>query len=139
MTTDLKSFLRNANGAASIEFAMVAVPLFFLIIGTVEVGRYYGIRNNLEYAADTAQRMYALEGMHPKVSDSSVLDRIKPIIENRFFVGLNEKLTIEIKTKKQGGTGHRTLELVYADPISLPGIRQLIPEVRVIRPLAAQF
>jgi Flp pilus assembly protein TadG len=45
--------LRNADGIAAVEFALVAPVLILLLLGTVEFPRAYGISQGLEKAART--------------------------------------------------------------------------------------
>ena len=52
----LRSLLRCAEGAALLEFGLVA-PVFILILtGVVEFGRLHWVRNSIEYAAEQTAR-----------------------------------------------------------------------------------
>ncbi len=57
----LSRFAACASGAAAIEFALVAPPLFMLLIGGVEVGRAMDLHNQLRRAADVAARAVMME------------------------------------------------------------------------------
>ena len=50
---------RNDSGAAFIEFAIAGPIVILALIGCIEFGRYFWIRNTLEYAVEEAGR-YAI-------------------------------------------------------------------------------
>ncbi len=52
----LTSFLRDERGASAIEFAMVAIPLFWLIMATVEFGLLMFTQVSLETALGNVAR-----------------------------------------------------------------------------------
>jgi Flp pilus assembly protein TadG len=57
------------RGAAAIEFAIVGPLLFTFLLGIVEMGRMFYVRNSLEYATEQAARDYML---HPSKASSDV-------------------------------------------------------------------
>ena len=52
----LRRFIRGRRGASFVEFAIVAVPLFTLIFGIIEVGLVFWASYELENATETAAR-----------------------------------------------------------------------------------
>jgi Flp pilus assembly protein TadG len=65
----LRCFLRATNGAAAVEFALVA-PLFILFcIGIFEAGRMMWIRNSIQTATEEAAR-YAM--VHTTATDTEL-------------------------------------------------------------------
>ena len=52
-----KSFLQRDSGATAIEFALLAVPFFFLILGILELSLFYASGVMLEGAATSAARV----------------------------------------------------------------------------------
>jgi hypothetical protein len=48
--------LRNDEGAAAIEFALVAIPFFMFILGTIGVGLYFFTSTSLEHGVEAAAR-----------------------------------------------------------------------------------
>jgi hypothetical protein len=48
--------LRNDEGAAAIEFAIVAIPFFMFVMGTIGVGLYFFTTNALEHGVESASR-----------------------------------------------------------------------------------
>ena len=59
----LRGFLRARDGAAAIEFAIVAVPLILLIFGTIEMGRMFFTQQALQEVAISGARCAAVP--HP--------------------------------------------------------------------------
>jgi Flp pilus assembly protein TadG len=58
MTRILKTFVRNRDGVAAIEFAVVASPCFLLILGLLQLGVYFMAQAALDGGvATTAQTL----------------------------------------------------------------------------------
>jgi Flp pilus assembly protein TadG len=49
-------WLRNDHGATAIEFAIVAVPFFMFVLGTIGVGLYFFTTSSLEHGVEAAAR-----------------------------------------------------------------------------------
>ena len=60
---------REERGAAAIEFALGAIVILTCIVGAVEFGRYFFIKNKLDYVVTDAGR-YAIT--NPTASDSDI-------------------------------------------------------------------
>ena len=56
----LIALFADRRGGAGIEFALLAPALFALVLGTIDVGRMFYVRQGLEYATEQAARYYAL-------------------------------------------------------------------------------
>lgn len=54
----LRALSRDTRGVAMIEFGFLAPALFAIVLGIVEVGRMFYIRQSLEYATEQAARYY---------------------------------------------------------------------------------
>lgn len=65
--------LRDGRGGAAIEFAIVAPVFIGLMLGAVEFGRMFYVRQNLEYATEQAARYYSL---NPSTSTSDVTSKL---------------------------------------------------------------
>lgn len=52
----LRRFLRHEGGASALEFALVAVPLLLIIVGTVEYGRALWTQQAMQSLAISAAR-----------------------------------------------------------------------------------
>ena len=50
----------DARGGAFVEFAVLAPFLFTLILGGIDVGRMFYVRQSLEYATEQAARYYMM-------------------------------------------------------------------------------
>src|SRR3954463_7659684 len=62
--------LRAATGGGAIlEFALLAPLLFSMVLGIVEIGRMFYVRQALEYATEEAARYYML---NPTAASSAV-------------------------------------------------------------------
>ena len=51
-----RRWLRNDEGSAAIEFAIVALPFFMFVLGIVGIGLYFLASNSLEYGVEAASR-----------------------------------------------------------------------------------
>lgn len=60
MLRRLKSWLKESRGVVAVEFAMIAIPFFTLLLGTVEISLYYATAVVLEGAAESAARVVRL-------------------------------------------------------------------------------
>ena len=69
MIAKLSAARRATDGGAVIEFALIAPLLLTLVIGIVDVGRLYYVRQGLEYATQEGARYYML---NPTAASSSV-------------------------------------------------------------------
>ncbi len=49
-------WLRNDRGATAVEFAIVAVPFFLFVLGTIGVGLYFFTTSSLEHGVEAAAR-----------------------------------------------------------------------------------
>jgi hypothetical protein len=49
-------WLRNEDGVAAIEFAIVALPFFLFVFGIIGIGLYFLASTSLEYGVETAAR-----------------------------------------------------------------------------------
>ena len=65
----LRAIGREERGAAAIEFALGAIVILTCIVGAVEFGRYFFIKNKLDYVVTDAGR-YAIT--NPSASDSDI-------------------------------------------------------------------
>jgi Flp pilus assembly protein TadG len=84
----------DRRGAAIVEFTILAPVLLALILGTVDVGRMFYVRQGLEYATEEAARYYTL---NPSTASSTV--------------------TAQLRSKMPGGMGP-SVNVAYADTAS---------------------
>lgn len=57
MLKNLRSYRQKDDGAAAIEFAIVSIPFFLLIMGIIEIGIMFGAATVLNGATEDAARM----------------------------------------------------------------------------------
>lgn len=69
----LRSLRREEGGVASIEFAIGSIVVLTCIVGAVEFGRYFYIKNNLDFVVSEAGR-YAIT--HPTAADSAIRTQV---------------------------------------------------------------
>lgn len=81
-----------SSGATAIEFALVAAPLFMLLIGAIEVGRAIDIHNQLRRAADVAARAIMLD---PASSTAAIHSAMQKVMHAPDRSRLSLKLTPE--------------------------------------------
>src|SRR5262245_28741698 len=65
----LKDLRLDRRGGAAVEFAILAPVLFTMLLGIVEMGRMFYVRQALEYATEQAARYYML---NPTTDSGSV-------------------------------------------------------------------
>ena len=64
----------DRRGVSILEFALVGPLLLTMVVGTVEMGRMFYVRQGLEYATEEAARYYML---NPNVADSAVTTHLQ--------------------------------------------------------------
>jgi Flp pilus assembly protein TadG len=69
MSTLLPVLRRDTRGGAILEFALLAPLMFSMLLGLVEIGRMFYVRQALEYATEEAARYYML---NPTAASSAV-------------------------------------------------------------------
>ena len=60
MTKRARGFLADGRGAAAVEFALVVIPLLFLLIGVIEFGRLLWTRQSMQSLAMSAARCMSI-------------------------------------------------------------------------------
>ena len=89
----LRRIGREEEGAAAVEFAIASIAILMCIVGAVEFGRYFYIKNKLDYVVTEAGR-YAIT--NPTASDSAITAEIT----NNAPTGITPTVTI---TSSQSG------------------------------------
>jgi Flp pilus assembly protein TadG len=83
----LRSLGREESGVAAIEFAIASLAILTCIVGAIEFGRYFYIKNTLDYVVSEAGR-YAIT--NPTASD----DSIKSEVTNNSPSGVTPTVTV---------------------------------------------
>ncbi|MGS4947448.1 TadE/TadG family type IV pilus assembly protein [Meridianimarinicoccus sp. RP-17] len=106
----LADFMRRTEGATAIEFAIVAMPLILLLVGTLELGRVLFIQNELALAADRGVRTLLVTADTPMAT-------IETQIRDTFSLTPPAGLAVTLATD---GTGFRTLRIDYPVELLIP-------------------
>lgn len=69
----LRALGRQENGSTSIEFAIASIAVLMCIVGSIEFGRYFYIKNTLDYVVSEAGR-FAIT--NPAASDSAIQSQV---------------------------------------------------------------
>ena len=87
----LLAFIRRLameqRGGAAIEFAVIAPVLFTVILGGIDVGRMFYLRQGLEYATEEGARYYM---MNPTSASSAVTT----YLQGKMVGGLGTSVTV---------------------------------------------
>ncbi len=105
--------LADERGAAAVEFALIAVPLILLIVGTVDFGRLLYPRNNMIAAADVGARVILLDNAAgaPAVTDA---------IEGAFLAAPANELSVSLGTVSESGVNFRTITVGHEIDLVTP-------------------
>ena len=77
----------DRRGAAAIEFAIIGPLLFTFLLGIVEMGRMFYVRESLEYATEQAARYYM-------VNPSANFSDVKLALRNAMAGGMGSDIVI---------------------------------------------
>lgn len=77
----------DQRGAALLEFAIVGPLLLTLLLGIVEMGRMFYVRNSLEYATEQAARFYT-------VTPSATWSQVQSALQNAMAGGMGPDVTV---------------------------------------------
>jgi Flp pilus assembly protein TadG len=70
----IRSLFGDQRGAAMLEFAFLCPVLFTILLGIIELGRMYYVRQSLEYATQQAARYYMV---NPAAAESDVTGALR--------------------------------------------------------------
>ena len=77
---------RDRRGGAAIEFAFVGPILITLILGAIELGRMYYVRQSMEYATEQAARYYSL---NPNAATTTVTSQLNGFLPGGISSGVS--------------------------------------------------
>lgn len=84
----LKELRLDRCGGAAVEFAILAPVLFTMLLGIIEMGRMFYVRQALEYATEQAARYYML---NPTTDSGSVTT----YLQGQMAGGMGSGITVE--------------------------------------------
>ena len=114
---------RCQSGAAAIEFAIVCLPMFLLMLGVVEFGRAFYLRNELSYAADIAARKVLIGQVGRNLSESDAYSKLDSAVRGTFHSGDPALLQVNVEKQTLDGVDFRVLSLRYPFTFLLPGLK----------------
>jgi Flp pilus assembly protein TadG len=83
-------FLHDRKGAAAIEFAFLGPILFILILGVIDLGRYFWIGSEVDHAIEAVLRDAAVKKNMSESDITSILKtRLSAISKEKFAVSSN--------------------------------------------------
>lgn len=106
-------FLLDRRGAAALEFALVGLPLLFLILGLIEFGRALYVKSAIIEAIDRAQRIVMID---PDTSSPALEGDIRSILDKLAA----EKLTVGDRMETISGADYRLLSVDYDMTLFVP-------------------
>jgi hypothetical protein len=112
MTTP-STISRCSNGAAAIEFAVIASVLVFVCLGVVELGRGLHVRSEMAFVADLAARKVLIT---PDVSDADL-----QVLANAAFTGPRPQ-DMDLTAPVDEGGASRTVTVRYPFAFLIPSI-----------------
>lgn len=96
----LRAIRREDKGSVSIEFAVSSIIVLTCIVGALEFGRYFYIKNKLDYVVSEAGR-YAMT--NPTASDSAITAEVT----NNAPTGIAPSVTIT--STQDGSVTYKTI------------------------------
>lgn len=126
----LQRLRRDDQGAALIEFAIVAMVLVVLVVGMMDMGRFIFLRNNLISAARDGARAGAVTELK-----SADITNIRTTVRNAIVDDSAQVATVLIDTLTSGGAKFvrvRVVNYPFKRASLLPFIKQRIDTVRAV-------
>ncbi len=85
--TVLARLLGERGGGAIIEFAILGPVLFTMILGAIDVGRMFYVRQSLEYATEQASRYFSL-------NPTSATSTITTYLQSQMVGGMGPNISV---------------------------------------------
>lgn len=121
-----RTFWRNEDGAAAVEFAIVSVLFVVMAIGIVDFGRSSHQRFRLAHAADIAARAVMLD---PAATDAQIAARMRAAYP---ALGYGD-ITLTVSTTTIDARSYRRLELSRPLTFFIPGLTDRTGTIRIDR------
>jgi Flp pilus assembly protein TadG len=90
---------RDQRGASMVEFALVGVPFFILLMGTFEIGFIYWVNQELEHATGHAARLVRTGQVQAGTTSQSQLKTVM-CSQTSILVGCATRLRIDVRSGK---------------------------------------
>lgn len=123
MRMPFRKLLRNARGAAAVEFGLAIPVAIVMLLGTLNMGIYLYFKNSMSSAIDETARSAIL---YPQPTDAQLTTKFTSIIWTSQQFG-NAQLALSRGTSADGrkyvdlvGTGSYDVNLVFVNLGSIP-------------------
>lgn len=113
---------RCRSGATAVEFALVGLPFFLLVLGVIEVGRAGFLHNNLSYAADVAARQVLIGQIGKDAAESEAYNKMNDAVRANFQSADPALLEVALGRETIDGADFRVLTLRYPFTFLLPNL-----------------
>lgn len=94
---------RCQSGATAVEFALVGLPLFLLMLGVIEFGRALFLQNDLSYATDVAARQVLIGQVGQSLSETDATARLSDAVRANFRSG--DPALLQVTTARETVNG----------------------------------
>lgn len=128
-TSRFKNFIKNDDGVAAIEFAIVALVFIFTLVGALEFSRVFYIKNQLSMAIDKGERRLLLGGA---INGSNINTNAETTIRQSFFAGNQAQLTLTIEDLNINGLNAKRISASYPFTFVVP-LPFTTPLIRITR------
>jgi len=109
-------WLRATAGAASVEFAIIAMVAIATLLGVIEFGRAMDVRNQMAQAIDFGARKILL---NPAATDAEITAAIK----SAFYRGKAADLNVAAPVSETvNGRQYKVLQATYPFSLVIPGL-----------------
>ncbi|OAP36458.1 TadE family protein [Sinorhizobium glycinis] len=115
---------RSQSGATAVEFSLVCFPLLLLVLGVMEFGRAFYVRNDLSYAVDFAARQVLIGQIARDAPDTEAQTKLASAVREKFGSGDPELLQIAVSKQTVDGIDFRVLSIRYPFRFFLPGLAE---------------
>jgi Flp pilus assembly protein TadG len=75
----MRGLVRNQDGVAAVEFALIAPAFFALLLAIIDVGRYMWVLNTMQYAIDEVIRIGVIRELPDDEIKARVVEALTPI------------------------------------------------------------
>ena len=110
MPIRLINLWRDRRGNAVIEFAFVAPVFIALMLGAVELGRMYYVRQSMEYATEQAARYYSV---NPNAATTTVTSQLNGFLPGRISSGVTVSYADTLNCNGNSNVKCTTLTVTY--------------------------
>lgn len=122
----MRSLLRNTDGVAAVEFALIAPAFFALLLAIIDVSRYMWVLNTMQYAIDEAVRY----GVIRELPD----DDIKAHVEEALQTISKSGVEVTVESDADSVTVTAASDYVFFFPLSV-AVSETTIDLRTEMPL----